>query len=231
MAVISIAGASPGVGKTALAEFLLSQLDGWFAARIRVGEEVPEHEAPLVGDAAYRLVAKPELLTADAEVERLRASGAAGAAVLLTEPRGLENGVQELLAWLPKKANLLVEGNAFLWTHRADVTILVLGPRPSGKGLGVVRPSARELFPKIDVWAWNTRGSPADEGFFEFPQALARMGFQGAVDNRADFHHVNPLRPAHEGNGDFLAAVRGRIEGPWWRQESDDFLRRLGFDV
>jgi len=231
MAVISIAGASPGVGKTAVAEFLLSQLDGWFAARIRVGEEVSEREAFLIGDAAFRLVAKPELLCADAEIDRLRAAGASGAAVLLAEPRGLEGAVGELLAWLPKKANLLVEGNAFLWASRADVTIMVIGPRPSGKGLGVVRPAARELFPKIDVWAWNSRGSPADEGFFEFPQALAKMGFHGVVTNRADFHHVSPLRATHEGNGDFLAAVRGRIEGPWWRKESDDFLRKIGFDL
>jgi hypothetical protein len=231
MAVIGIAGASPGVGKTAVAEFLLSKLDGWFAARVRVGDEMTERETALVGDAAYRLIGRSERVREDAEVGRLTAAGARAAAVLLAEPRGLENGVRDLLAWPPQGANLLVEGNAFLWVRRADVTIMVIGPRPSGKGLAVVRPSARELFPKIDVWAWNTRTSPAEEGFFEFPQALAKMGFRGAVSNRADFHHVHAQQAAHPGNRDFLAAVRARIEGPWWRKESDEFLRRIGFDA
>lgn len=227
MATICIAGAAPGIGKTAVAEFLLSQLEGWFAARIRVGDEICDAEAALLGDAAYCLRAAE---AGDAEIERLRAAGARGATVLAAEPRGLEDGLKALLAALPQGANLLIEGNAFLWASDADVAIMVIGPGRSGRGLAPVRPSARELLGKVDLWAWNTREDPAAEGFFEFPQALARMGFTGAVSNRADYHHVNPRRGAHAGNRSFLEAVRERIDGPWWRRESDEFLRRIGFD-
>lgn len=108
---------------------------------------------------------------------------------------------------------------------------MVIGPGPSGKGLAPVRPSTRELFGKIDLWTWNTRGDPAAEGFFEFPQALIRMGFQGGVTNRADFHHVNPRETGHEGNRAFLKAMRRRIDRIGIRRESDAFLRRIGFDT
>jgi len=227
MAIICIAGAGPGIGKTAVAEFLLSQLEGWFAARVRVGDEVSDAEAALLGEAAYHLRAAE---AGDAEAERLRAAGARGTIVLVAEARGLEAGLKTLLASLPEGASLLVEGNAFLWASRADVAVMVIGPGRSGRGLAPVRPSARELFSKVDLWAWNTHEDPAAEGFFEFPQALARMGFAQAVSNRADYHHVNPCRGAHAGNREFLEAVRERIDGPWWRRESDEFLRRIGFD-
>lgn len=231
MAVICIAGASPGIGKTAVAEFLLGHLEGCFVARVRVADEISDAEAALVGDAAYHLKAPPTTGADDPEVERLRAAGGKDVAVLLAEPPGLEAGLRALRAGLPADANLLVEGNAFLWAAEADVAVMVIGPGRTGRGLAVVRPSARELFPKVDVWAWNTREDPAAEGFFEFPQALARMGFTGAVSNRADFHHVNPHQGAHDGNRDFIEAVREQIDGPWWRRESDDFLRRIGFDL
>jgi hypothetical protein len=231
MAIICIAGAGPGVGKTAVAEFLLSQLEGWFAARVRVGDEVSDAEAALLGEAAYHLRAAE---AGDPEAERLRAAGARGTIVLVAEARGLAAGLKTLLASLPEAASPRRAASASDTSSptrtRADVAVMVIGPGRSGRGLAPVRPSARELFSKVDLWAWNTHEDPAAEGFFEFPQALARMGFAQAVSNRADYHHVNPCRGAHAGNREFLEAVRERIDGPWWRRESDEFLRRIGFD-
>ena len=40
MAIVCIAGTSAGIGKTAVAEFLLTRLPGWHAARVRVAEEL-----------------------------------------------------------------------------------------------------------------------------------------------------------------------------------------------
>jgi len=226
MATICIAGAGPGIGKTAVAEFLLAHLEGWFAARVRVGDEVSAAETALLAGAPYHL---RTLETGDAEVDRLRAAGAQGVTILVAEPRGLEDGLRALRNLLPAGANLLVEGNAFLWAAQADAAVMVIGPGRTGKGLAPVRPSARELFGKVNLWAWNTREDPASEGFFEFPQALARMGFKEVVNNQADYHHVNPRRLTHDGNREFLDAVRERVGGAWWRRESDEFLRRIGF--
>ena len=227
MAIFCIAGVARGIGKTAVAELLLTRLEGWHAARIRVADEIPDADAARIGDEGFFLVSECD----DAETRRLRDAGAGAAAVLLAEPRGLEAGLDALLAALPRGANILVEGNAFLWARRADLAVMVIGPGPSGKGLAPVRPSTRELFGKIDLWTWNTRGDPAAEGFFEFPQALVRMGFRGGVTNQADSHHVNPRETGHAGTRAFLKAMRRRIDRIGIRCESDAFLRRIGFDT
>jgi len=143
----------------------------------------------------------------------------------------LAAGLKALLGRLPPRADLLVEGNAFLWAREADVAVMVIGPGPAGRGLVRVRPAVRELFRKVGIWAWNTRRDPYDEGFFEFPQALARMGFLASVSNRAEFHHVNPHEAGHAGNGPFVETVRAVLDRHRWRAGSDEFLRRAGFDV
>ena len=209
MTLISIAGIAPSIGKTAVSELLLAWLPGWHVARVCV-EEVAADEAARLGDCGYALLDEAE--AADrGEMRRLVVAGGRTPSVLLAEPRGLEEGLRAMLRALPPGANLLVEGNAFLWARRADLAIMVVGPGASGRGLARVRPSAREVFPRIGLWVWNTRARPADEGFFEFPQALVRMGFLGAVSNRADFHHVNPAVQSHGGNAPFLEAVRDRL--------------------
>jgi hypothetical protein len=168
---------------------------------------------------------------ADAEIARLLATGARDAAILLAQPRGLADGLRAMFGRMPHEANVLVEGNAYLWAAAADVTVMVIGPGPSGKGLGRVRQSARELFGKVSIWAWNTRAESGDEGFFDFPLDLARMGFRETVSNRADYHHVNPRDGGHSGNAPFVEAVRQRLERSQWRRGSDEFLRRVGFDT
>ncbi|KPK47069.1 MAG: hypothetical protein AMK72_08895 [Planctomycetes bacterium SM23_25] len=230
MAVICIAGISPGIGKTSIAEMLLGELGGWHAARVRVADEIGEAHAAILEGAGHVLLDAEELAD-DPEVVRFLAAGAAGASVLLAEPRGLTAGVLALRRSVPAEANLLVEGNAYLWDADADVAVMVIGPGRSGKGLARVRPSVRELFDKIGVWVWNTRTNPTDEGFFEFPQAMARLGFARAITNRADYHHVNPASEADAGNAPFLAAVRQRLEGDWVQRGAQEFLRRVGFDT
>ncbi len=229
MAVICIAGVAPGIGKTAVAEMLLGHLDGWHAGRVRVADEIGEADAARLGDAGYALLACPDETEADPELDRLLAAGPVSARVLLAEPRGLPAGLASLTRSIPQCENLLVEGNAYLWAAEADLAIMVVGPGPSGTGLPRVSRSARELFPKIGVWVWNTRTSPTEEGFFDFPQALARMGFRNAVTNRADFHHTNPTRPDDPGRKPFLDAVRHRLEDAWVQRGSEEFLRRIGF--
>jgi len=230
MAVVCIAGTSQGIGKTAVAELLLAHLPGWSVARVRVADEISPSDAALLGDAAHMLL-PAAAVEADAEMARLLATGARDAAILLAQPRGLADGLRAMFGRMPHDANVLVEGNAYLWAGAADVAVMVIGPGPSGKGLGRVRQSARELFPKVNVWAWNTRADPGNEGFFDFPQDLARMGFRETVSNRADYHHVNPRDGGHAGNVPFVEAVRGQLERGHWRRGSDEFLRRAGFDV
>jgi len=229
VAVISIAGVAPGIGKTAVAEMLLGHLEGWHAARVRLADEIGEADADRLGEPGYALLSRPDGTRREAELERLLAAGAASARVLLAEPRGLAAGLTDLARSVPEGGHLLVEGNAYLWAAEADLAIMVVGPGPSGRGLPRVRRSVRELFGKIDVWLWNTRRNPAEEGFFDFPLALGRLGFGPAVSNRADFHHVNPRRPDDPAGPPFLDAVRARLEREWVRRGSDEFLRRIGF--
>ncbi|MBE3134484.1 MAG: hypothetical protein IMZ55_13510, partial [Acidobacteria bacterium] len=177
MATICIAGTSAGIGKTAVAEIVLARLPGWHAARVRVADEMTPADAALLADAPHRLLS-PASAGEDAEGRRLAAASAQEVQVLLAQPRGLQEGLQAMRARVPAGANLLVEGNAYLWALEADVSVMVIGPGPSGKTIGRVRPSARELFPKIAIWAWNTRRESDMAGFFEFPLALARMGFK-----------------------------------------------------
>lgn len=245
MAVICIAGAAPGIGKTAVAELLLPEFRGWHVARVRVADEIGQGEAALLNDQGFALLpaarntaadAETARLqdagqTSDAELARLHTTGVPGVSVLLAEPRGLDAGIHALLAALPRGANLVVEGNAYLWARDADVAVMVLGAGPSGKGLVRVRQSVREIFQKIHIWAWNTRRDPDSEGFYEFPQAMARMGFRQTVSNRADFHPVNPPVANYHGNPPFLRSVQEALERSRWRAGSDEFLRKAGFDV
>ena len=230
MAIVCIAGTGPEIGKTAVAELVLAGLPGAMAARVRVADEIPEAEAASLPESGY-LLSPQASGDSNHETTRLLAAGAQGVSVLLAEPRGLEAGLKAMLSRVPPGANLVVEGNAYLWAAAADAAVMVLGPGPSGKGPARVRQSARELFAKIDIWAWNTRGDYAAEGFFEFPQTLDRMGFRGSVSNRADFHHVNPRDGNHSGNEPFIESLRQAIERKQIRRESDEFLRRAGFDV
>ncbi|HUU91159.1 MAG TPA: hypothetical protein VM238_08115 [Phycisphaerae bacterium] len=230
MAVICVAGISPGIGKTSIAEMLLGDFGGWHVARVRVADEINEAHAAILEGAGHVLLEADELAD-DLEVRRLLAAGAAGATVLLAEPRGLAAGLTALRQSMPARTDLLVEGNAYLWDADADLAIMVIGPGRSGKGLARVRPSVRELFDKIGVWVWNTRTNPTDEGFFEFPQAMARLGFARAITNRADYHHVNPTTETDPGNAPFLESVRSRLEGDWVERGAKEFLRRVGFDT
>ncbi len=233
MAVICVAGVAPGIGKTAVAEMLLDHLPGWHAARVRLpsgeAEAIPVAWAERLADAGYVLAAYPGEGPADAELDRLLAAGAASARLLVAEPRGLAAGLEALARSVPAGGHLLVEGNAYLWAAEADLAIMVVGPGPSGRGLARVRASARDLFPRIGMWVWNSRGDPAEEGFFEFPQALARMGFREAVSNRADFHAVNALRQDPADRDPLLEAVVRRLEAEWVQRGSREFLRRIGF--
>ena len=148
MAIVCVAGVGRGIGKTAVAELLLTRLEGWHAARVRVADEIPDADAARIGDEGSRVVMDAD----DAEVRRLPDAGAGSTAVLLATALGLDAGLDALLAALPQGANILVEGNAFLWARRADLAVMVIGPGPSGKGLAPVRPASRELFGKIDLW-------------------------------------------------------------------------------
>jgi hypothetical protein len=230
MAVICIAGVAAGIGKTAVAEFLLARLAGWHVARVRVADEMTDADTALLADAPHRLLSAAQV-GADAEGRRFLAAGAGQTHVLLAQPRGLAEGLRALRALVPANANLLVEGNAYLWARQADLAVMVIGPGPSGKGLARVRASVREIFKKIDIWAWNTRRDPLAEGFFDFPMDLGRMGLGAGISNRADYHHVNPRDQAHAGNGPFAQAVRAALERKRWRAGSDEFLRKAGFDV
>jgi len=229
MATICIAGVAPGIGKTTVAEMLLGHLDGWHAARVRVADEIHDAHAPRLAEAGFALLRYPDETGPDAELARLVAAGAAQVRTLLAEPRGLAAGIEALADAVPAGGHLLIEGNAYLWAADADLAVMVLGPGPSGKGLVRVRPSVRELFGKIHVWVWSARTQVAEEGFFEFPQALARMGFASAVTNAADFHHVSPGRTDDAGHEAFLEAIRRRLEEAWVQRGSDQFLRRIGF--
>jgi hypothetical protein len=230
MATICIAGTSAGIGKTAVAEMVLARLPGWHAARVRVADEMTGADAAVLADAPHRLLS-PASAGEDAEARRLAAAGAQEVQVLLAQPRGLQEGLRAMLARVPAGANLLVEGNAYLWAREADVSVMVIGPGPSGKAIGRVRPSTRELFAKVAIWAWNTRSESDMAGFFDFPLALARMGFKEAVSNRAEYHHMNPLDASHGGNGPFIDAILRMLERRQVRRDSDDFLRRAGFNT
>jgi len=197
---------------------------------VRVADEMAPADEALLADAAHRLLS-PASAAEDAEARRLAAAGAQGVQVLLAQPRGLQEGLRAMLARVPAGANLLVEGNAYLWAGEADVSVMVIGAGPSGSGLARVRASVRELFPKIAIWAWNTQCESDMAGFFEFPLALARMGFKAAVSNRSEYHHINPRESSHGGNGPFIDAVVNALERRQVRRDSDDFLRRAGFDV
>jgi hypothetical protein len=211
MPIVSVSGGGPGIGKTAVCEMLLAASHGAHAARVRVADEVPAADAPLVAESGYHLIPPAEAAERDAESRRLLVAGASSVTILLAEPRGLAPGLKALVRRLPPRTDLIVEGNGWLWARDADLAIMVLGAGPSGKGLMRVRPSVREVFPKIHIWAWNTRADPHEEGFFEFPLALARMGFKGSVSNAADYHDVHPYAADYPGNETFLDCVRDRL--------------------
>lgn len=152
MKVICVAGQYSGVGKTRFAEVLLSHLDNFAALKITSsypGACLRKISCGICNSliSPYRIIKdKKIILKKNSDTARLKKAGAKQVVWLMAKPVFLKKGIRASIKKFKKCPGLIVEGNSFLKTNKADLSFLVTD-RTNRK----MKPSAKEILNKIDA--------------------------------------------------------------------------------
>jgi hypothetical protein len=175
MKTICIAGATSGLGKTALAVALLSRLHGWSACKVTTclggnRHRCPRGHAETCGVCSslsrdYEIVEeKGEASDRDKDTGRLAAAGARRVLWVKSKPEFLPDALGKALGMLGRSRGILIEGNHALTVVDPDVAVMIL---PAGVKM---KKSARAVLDKIDIFA----RAAGEEGIVERILAAVR---------------------------------------------------------
>ncbi|MDE1889753.1 MAG: hypothetical protein KGI30_05800, partial [Planctomycetota bacterium] len=120
MKIISITGTASGVGKTAVARFLLEHFGDLSALKITTKHEgnCPRHsdcDLCETMDRPYKITLDPlEINQSGKDTALFKNAGARKVVWLQTHSEYLRMGVKEALTYFDKNDSILVEGNSFL---------------------------------------------------------------------------------------------------------------------
>ncbi|MBI5417894.1 hypothetical protein HZA55_08125 [Candidatus Poribacteria bacterium] len=156
MKIISITGATSSVGKTYVSCALLKLLHGWAALKITRCKEgkCPKNKGCNVCHELkedFQLVNDPEIIgQKNTDTWKMRQSGASQVFWLKTKPKALEKAVNITLDFISriKIPGILIEGNSFLETHSANLSIMIIMDPDIKK----FKPSAVKIKEKIDLF-------------------------------------------------------------------------------
>ncbi len=152
MKIICIAGQRSGIGKTKLAEDLLKCLKDFSALKITTsypGACVRKISCGICNNLnrPYRIIKdKKIILKKNTDTARLKKAGAKQVIWLMTRPVFLKKGISASIKKFKKCSGLIVEGNSFLKTNKADLSFLV-----SDGTNRKMKSSAEEILNKIDA--------------------------------------------------------------------------------
>ena len=209
MKIISITGTASGVGKTTVAQFLLRHFGDLSALKITTKHEgiCPRHSGCDVCETMthpYKITADPLQIEQEGKDTSLfKNAGAQKVVWLQTHSEHLDKGIEEALTHFNKSDSILVEGNSFLHTHNADLSILVTTPREAK-----IKRSTRQIIPKIDMAVINKY---ADDHTDEIVKARKRLHMIGCY---AHVFVISPLRKNYNPNKAFLNCIKETIGQP-----------------
>jgi dethiobiotin synthetase len=151
MKIITVSGAHSGVGKTRVAEALLSKLRDWSAIKVTVSHKgvCPIHrDCGACGGwhSNFSIVSDRSIIEQrEKDTQRFKVAGAKNVLWLRARPEGLRQGIKKAIAKLKNTKGIIIEGNSILKYIKPDLAIFV---KTKKSGL---KPSAKEIFNKVDL--------------------------------------------------------------------------------
>ncbi len=206
MRIISITGTASGVGKTAVAQFLLQHLEGFSALKITTKHEgnCPRHSDCDVCETMkhpYIITTDPlQINQSGKDTALFKNAGARKVVWLQTHSEYLKRGIDEALTYFSKSDSILIEGNSFLHVHNADINILVATPRESK-----IKRSTRQIVSKVDLAVINKYSDDTTDDVEKTQERLHRVGCY------APAYIINPLQENYPPNKIFLTHMREMI--------------------
>jgi len=209
MKIISITGTASGVGKTAIARFLLEHFGDLSALKITTKHEgnCPRHsdcDLCETMDRPYKITVDPlEINQSGKDTALFKNAGARKVVWLQTHSEYLKIGVKEALTYFDKSDSILVEGNSFLHVHDADLSILVTTPREPK-----VKRSTRQIASKIDLAVINKYTDDRAGDIAKTQERLHQIGCYAPV------HIISPFQANYAPNETFLNYIQDMIGQP-----------------
>lgn len=209
MRIISITGTASGVGKTAVACFLIKNTPGISALKITTKHEgnCPRHSDCTLCETMqhpYTITWDAHLINrAGKDTALFKDAGARKVIWLQTHSEYLKTGIDVALSYFQKNDLILVEGNSFLHSHDADLSILVATPREKK-----IKRSTRQIISKIDLVVINRHIDDTERDIVETRERLLRMGCHSHV------FVINPFQYDYTTNRSFIMRVHKMVGEP-----------------
>ncbi len=133
MKIITVSGEHSGVGKTAVAEFLLGQLEGWAALKVTTIKDGPCPKKNPCGvckdqNAPFSIISAPRIIGRKGkDTHRMKAAGAKKVLWLKAKPSGLKEGLRKALERFNGSKGVIVEGTSVLKYLKPDLGIFITG--------------------------------------------------------------------------------------------------------
>lgn len=137
MRVITVSGERSGVGKTAVVEFLLRQLEGWSALKVTAIKDGPCPKKISCGvckrqHMPFSIISAPRVISRKGkDTQRMKAAGARKVLWLKAKPSGLKEGLRKALERFNGSKGVIVEGTSVLKYLKPDLGIFITGKGPS----------------------------------------------------------------------------------------------------
>ncbi|TLD42559.1 MAG: hypothetical protein JETT_1115 [Candidatus Jettenia ecosi] len=209
MKIISITGTASGVGKTTIAQFLLRHFFDLSALKITTKHEgnCTRHSECAVCDTMaypYEITVDPlQINQPGKDTALFKSAGARKVVWLQTHSEYLQAGIEEALSYFDKGSFVLVEGNSFLHTHNANLSILVTTAREPK-----IKSSTKQIIPKIDLAVINRYKDDTADDIIKTQERLHQIGCHVPV------FIISPLRENYTPNEVFLNHIKEIVGQP-----------------
>ncbi|MCF6159163.1 MAG: hypothetical protein E3K32_11495 [wastewater metagenome] len=203
MRILSITGTASGVGKTTVAQFLLRHFDNLSALKITTKHEgnCTRHSDCDICDTMvfpYKIASDSlQINQPGKDTALLKNAGARKVVWLQAQSKYLKRGIEEALTYFDKNDSVLVEGNSFLHTHDADLSILVATPRETK-----IKRSTRQIISKIDLAVINKYKDDHTDDIIKMQERLHQIGCYASV------FIINPFQKNYTPNEVFLNHIK-----------------------
>jgi len=132
MKIITVSGRHSGIGKTALAEHILKQLNGWSAMKVTVTRtgSCPrgEKNCNVCGrqKEPFTLISNKKIINQkNKDTGRMKKAGAKKVLWLKATPGGLKSGLKKAFEKLEKSPGVVIEGTSVLKYLKPDMCFFI----------------------------------------------------------------------------------------------------------